>query len=195
MTTDLPLLARSAAVALLTGTAILLAGCAAPTAGAVDGPAATSGPAQPAEDPAGQPAQEPAGEPDVPFGDADSWLYGLQEASSALRATLGEWDDSGCTVAAAIDGEYLCTGALTSSAILAANIDELFASVGDQGFSSADLAGLEPVGVAAAAGAAAHAAWVDAECNWEASPECTPAAEDVLAAVTSLRDALDTWAA
>ncbi|WP_210505291.1 hypothetical protein [Naasia sp. SYSU D00057] len=194
----LPRPVRACAAAAIAGVVVLLSACASSPSVAEPEPAQTAAPAEAPAEGGGPDADEPdAADPDeeIPAGSAGFWLASLASSHDHLRTTLGEWDAKGCTVAAAIDGEYLCTGALTSAAMSAATVEELFASVGDQGLTGDELQALEPVQEAAAAAGAASAAWTEAECNWEATPECTPAAKESLAASTALLAALDAWGA
>ncbi|WP_210481689.1 hypothetical protein [Naasia sp. SYSU D00948] len=184
---------RLLAVAAIAGAALLLSACSTP--GRAADPVADE-PVVPVEVPVEEAPDEPVEDPEeVPSGVAELWLSGLTGFADSLQATLGEWDAEACSVEAAIDGKGVCTGALTSAAMVSATIDELFASVEDQGFTADELDALAPVQEAAAAAATATGAWTDAECDWEATPDCTGAAEDVLVTTTSLRDALEVWAA
>lgn len=172
----------------IAGAAILLSGCGV-TPPAVPAAAPSEAPAGPAEVPA-ESVDDAAGE-EIPSGMADYWLTALSGSEDYLSTSLGEWDAKDCTVDAAVDGEFLCFGALNSAVAVGLTIDELFDSVGEQGFDATELEGLAPVRLAAADAADAASAWNAQECNWEATDACAPLAEDAYSTATALLAALE----
>ncbi|WP_286277297.1 hypothetical protein [Naasia aerilata] len=187
MTTSL-LSARHVTGLTIAAVAILLSGCA-PALPASPGATASQAPADPAEVPA-ESVGDSAGD-DIPSGMAVYWLTSLDGSEDYLRAALGEWAAKDCTVDAAIDGEYLCYGALNSAVAVGQTIAELFESVGDQGLDTAQLDALAPAGRAAADAADAALEWNDQECNWEATDACAPLAQDAYDTASALLAALE----